>query len=115
MLLLALSLIKVNTAGPELPTNSDKIFHAVAHFVFTVLWYLAFVSKKVENKSAIIYAFISSTIFGIAVEILQGTLTQNRESDVKDIIANIIGAIIASILIISIKKDSLKNNNTLLF
>ncbi|AEH01227.1 VanZ family protein [Lacinutrix sp. 5H-3-7-4] len=107
LLLAALSLLKINAATAELPTNSDKIFHTIAYFIFTVLWYFALRTHGILKAKSIIFAFLSSALFGILIEILQGTLTENRQSDVNDIIANIIGTLIAVILIMS-KKSKIK-------
>jgi len=116
IILAALSLIKINIVTEELPSNSDKIFHALAYFVFTLLWFSAFYySMRINKIKAISFAFICSVAFGISIEFLQGWITENRQSDVNDIIANVIGTLIAVVIIMSLKKGVLKNNNTLLF
>jgi len=115
IVLAALSLIKINAVTQEFPLNTDKVFHALAYFIFTLLWFFTLFIKNQNKVRALIYAFVSSIIFGLIIEILQGTITQNRQSDVNDLIANTIGTIIASIIIISLKKGLLKNKNTLLF
>ncbi|WP_299891357.1 VanZ family protein [uncultured Lacinutrix sp.] len=116
IVLAALSLFKINTVTQELPSNSDKLFHALAYLIFTLLWFLAFFfNKKLSKVKALSYAFLCSVCFGIAIEVLQGLITVNRQCDVNDVIANVIGTIIAAIIILSLKKEVLKNNNTLLF
>ena len=116
IVLAALSLIKINAVTQEFPSNSDKIFHALAYLIFTIVWFFAFFYGRTQTKvKAICYAFVSSLAFGIIIEFLQGWITQNRQSDVNDVIANIIGTIIAVIIISSLKKGVLKNNNALLF
>jgi VanZ family protein len=115
-LLTALSLFKINLQGEHLPLNNDKVCHAIAYSVFTLLWFAAFHFKlKMQFNKALLITGLFSFSYGIFIEILQGWLTVSRQGDVKDVIANAIGMIFAVLLIWSIKKRVLKNNNTLLF
>lgn len=98
--LAVLSLIKVNKVTSELPTNSDKIFHALAYAIFTALWFLSFYYKiKLKKIKALVFSFLFSSVFGIIIELLQGSLTNNREADLFDVIANTTGTLIAMIII----------------
>ncbi|WP_452601068.1 VanZ family protein [Pontimicrobium sp. MEBiC06410] len=98
--LAVLSLIKVNKVTSELPTNSDKIFHALAYAIFTALWFLSFYYKiKLKKIKALVFSFLFSSVFGIIIELLQGSLTKNREADLFDVIANTTGTLIAMIII----------------
>ena len=116
ILLTALSLFKINVQVQDIPLNSDKVCHAIAHAVFTMLWFTAFHFKlKMQFNRALLIAGLFSFSYGIVIEILQGWLTISRQGDVKDVIANVIGMVFAVLLICSVKKRVLKNNNTLLF
>ncbi|WP_452597934.1 VanZ family protein [Pontimicrobium sp. MEBiC01747] len=98
--LAVLSLIKVNKVTSELPTNSDKIFHALAYAIFTALWFLSFYYKiKLKKTKALVFSFSFSSVFGIIIELLQGSITKNREADLFDVIANTTGTLIAMIII----------------
>ncbi len=78
----------------------DKIFHSLAYVVLTVLWYYTFYYNfKFDKKRALIYAVIVSIIFGIIIEVLQGTVTTYRSTDIIDVFANSLGAIFAAVVI----------------
>ena len=116
ILLTAASLLKVNAVTDEFPSNSDKVFHALAYSIFTVLWFITFYYKtNLKKTKALSLSVLFAIIFGILIEVLQGVLTQSRQMELNDVIANTIGAIIAAIVILSLKKGLLKNNNSLHF
>ncbi len=106
--LTTLSLVKVNDKLPSIE-NSDKVYHAIAYFIFMILWYYTFYFKfKLKKNKALLLAFIASVSFGILMEILQGVLTKTRQSDVNDVIANTIGVILALLMLILLKKRDVK-------
>ena len=95
--------IKVNI------TLGDKIFHAVTYMILSFLWYLTFYYNLNSNKTkALMYAMLVSITFGIIIEILQGTVTAYRSADINDVIANTIGVLIMSAVIV-IKNKSTVN------
>lgn len=78
----------------------DKIFHFFAYFVMAFLWALAwFFSFNFDKKRSIRNAFIIAVIFGIIIEVLQGTLTASRSLDVYDMLANTLGALLAAVVL----------------
>lgn len=92
----------VNLSGLSVVSfsNGDKIFHSLAYFILTFLLYITFYYKyKVNKTKAVIYAMLISIIFGIIIEVLQGALTTTRDSDILDVFANTLGAVLASIVI----------------
>ncbi len=99
----------------DLPTirvqSADKYVHFSFHFVFTLLWGL-YVSLKYEelllNKISSIVGI--SVGYGILIEILQETLTTTRHADVFDVIANLVGALVASGVLLLIKKKKTLNH-----
>ncbi|WP_152971433.1 VanZ family protein [Lacinutrix algicola] len=112
----ALFLFKMDNVVEELPSVNDKVMHALTHFILVVLWFIVFYYRySFKYYKAIGIATLFSLVYGILIELLQGWLTISRQSDFKDVLANVLGMIFASILLISIKKHVLKNNNTLLF
>lgn len=110
ILLTVLSLLP--QVGPSnMPSNSDKVFHTIAYFIFTIVWYLFFTYKnKISTKKAIIITVIYAIVFGIIIEILQHTLTQYRQADINDVIANTLGAILAVLIIKLVLKINVKYN-----
>mgnify|MGYP006155949065 CR=1 FL=1 len=87
----------------------DKIVHFCFHFGFTISWILFF-KKELKGKApddykAYLISFIFSVFFGITIEILQGVLTVTRASDVTDVLANALGALVAVFTAIALKKQ----------
>ncbi len=88
----------------------DKIFHFGAYALLTYLWYLVFRYKVLlKFKKSVTYAIISAIIFGIIIEVLQGTLTKERSLDVFDALANSFGAIVTGIGLLVKRKIAVKN------
>ena len=78
----------------------DKLGHFAFHFGITVMWFLFWkTTYKNENKFALLKAFLFSFFFGVIIEIMQGTLTEDRSADIEDVVANSIGALIAVVFI----------------
>lgn len=79
----------------------DKIFHCFAYLILTFLWVNAMVMQFYLKKiKAIIYASMFSVVFGIVIEVLQGSVTLVRAADFNDVIANTIGVVIAVIVLL---------------
>ena len=83
----------------------DKIFHFLAYFVLTFLWFGACLYNfNFKKRKAIAYASLFSVFFGIVIEVLQYMLTTYRSLDIYDVVANTFGALLAVVII------ALKNN-----
>ena len=95
----------------------DKIFHFLTYAVLAFLWAYTFSFRfKIERKKAIVFSAISSVVFGIIIEVVQGKFTVTRQTDVMDVLANTMGVIvIATILLFKNGNYKLKNNKDLLF
>lgn len=105
------------TSSNDIPTvnipNLDKFVHAFFYFVFTILWFLFF-KKQVKKKNQfkfLVVAVCFSLLFGIGIEILQDKLTTTRSGDYFDVLANLIGTIIAFSFVLFAKQIK-KNQNT---
>jgi VanZ family protein len=87
--------------------NLDKIVHAFFHFSFTILWFLFFQKhyKEANSNKLLIITVLLSICFGITIEILQELFTTTRKADVFDVLANFSGAMLASGLILYLKKQ----------
>ena len=105
----------------ELPdigiSYGDKIFHFLTYAILAFLWAKTFDFKfNIEREKAIIISAILSIIFGIIIEVLQGSFTVTRQTDAMDVLANTLGVlIIAIILLFKKESNTLKNNKDLLF
>ncbi|OYU85700.1 MAG: hypothetical protein CFE24_00395 [Flavobacterium sp. BFFFF2] len=97
VLMLYLCLASLNVL-PEvsLKKNDDKWIHAVFHFMFVMNWYVYFSAFK-HRPVVSIYLVGVSIAFGSLIEILQYYLDLGRNGDIKDVIANTVGAVIAAI------------------
>jgi VanZ family protein len=75
----------------------DKIVHILVFSVLSILLLRTFLDAKTLNwneKSIAVFSIVLSSAYGILVEILQYFVFINRSGDVRDAIANTIGAII---------------------
>ena len=86
------------------PSFFDKILHTGAHFGLCVLWILWCVLKKpsvvlpayvTRFKKAVWLVFFLVLLYGVLIEILQGTITSYRTPDIYDVLANSSGALLA--------------------
>jgi VanZ family protein len=88
------SLISYNR-NPVIATHiSDKSVHVFGYFLLTLSWLLTYKFKAKQLKFNVLISLIVF-VYGIIIEALQGTLTNNRQLDFYDIFANLIGIIVA--------------------
>ena len=73
---------------------SDKLLHTSAYLVLTLSWLLAIIDKTILQKRTTLVVFFVF-IYGIIIEVLQGTLTTYRQADLYDMFANLAGVVIA--------------------
>lgn len=102
----------------ELPgfqlANVDKIYHTIAYFGLVALWQLWYFfnspSFKFQIQPLFVVCFLA-ILFGIFIEILQGTLTIYRTWDLLDMLANLSGVALAAICLILTRNtlEKLKN------
>lgn len=100
--LLILSLMNLKSLPKFEVTNVDKIFHTTAYFGLVVVWYLQYFAHSVLKKSTIrplISICLFAIVFGMLIEVLQGTATSYRSWDVFDMLANFTGTLLAFILL----------------
>lgn len=86
---------KVSVGGFD-PT--DKMLHAGAYLFLAFLWKLYFLFKNTHFKrytSNLLWVAFASFIFGMLIEVLQGTLTSYRTPDWWDVLANSTGVVLA--------------------
>lgn len=94
---------------------SDKLIHIGIYFVLAFLAYLSFIHQDkytLLNKKAYLFTVIFTVIYGASDELHQ-FFVPGRSCDVFDWIADVIGAILAVLAIILLKK-LFKKYNTIL-
>lgn len=108
--LATVSLVKLNNVPNAGISFADKIFHFLVYSVLTLLWANTFFFKfKYKKVKAIFYAALFSIIFGIIIEVLQGSVTASRHTDIYDAIANTLGVLIMVLILLINKKTHIKN------
>jgi VanZ family protein len=86
--------------------NSDKMAHFFTYGILCLVWYLALKNYKISKP--LLVASSIAIFYGIILEVLQGTLTEERISEGYDILANCFGVVIISIIIIISNKTHVK-------
>ncbi len=71
----------------------DKILHASAYFSLTLSWLFA-----LRNNTKKKWIGMPLFLYGVAMEFLQESLTDNRQKDIYDVVANSFGILLAIIL-----------------
>tara|TARA_B100000767_G_scaffold130708_1_gene124069 strand:- start:1554 stop:1943 length:390 start_codon:yes stop_codon:yes gene_type:complete len=84
------SLVKPDLITLKSISVSDKTYHFIAYFFLMFSWLYAFLKNKKFQKN-IKYLILGCLIFGIVIEILQGTITSYRTTSYLDILANSVG------------------------
>ncbi len=105
------SLIKLNNLPNLGVSYIDKICHFIAYCLLTLLWYNTYViTIRLKKTKAIFYTITTCVVFGIIIEVLQETITTTRTLDVYDIVANVLGVLLAVIIIRFENLLQVKNN-----
>ncbi|MFN7045552.1 MAG: VanZ family protein [Flavobacterium sp.] len=81
------SVPKVNIPG------NDKVVHFLFYFILVILWSFAKKKNYFDLKYNLIIV-IFAVMYGIIIEVLQSVMTNNREADIYDAIANLLGALV---------------------
>ncbi|MBZ9729554.1 VanZ family protein [Salegentibacter sp. JZCK2] len=108
------SLVKLGKISVGSFSPTDKMLHLVAYFGLVLLWKVYFILKsKPESpyKKNLFKIAGLSILFGMLIEVLQGTLTSYREPDWYDILANTAGVLLAVVIFLFFEK-SLKRLNS---
>jgi VanZ family protein len=81
-------------------SHGDKIFHFLAYGMFTLLWVYTFILKfEWHKKKAILFAASGAVLYGILIEVLQGSVTTSRSFDYYDALANSLGAVAMGLIL----------------
>lgn len=92
-----LSLVQLGDLSVGHFSPTDKMLHAGAYFGLSFLWFFYYMLVRPESSYKIGFLKIVGVIllFGMLIEVLQGTLTDYRQPDWADILANTFGVLIA--------------------
>jgi len=108
LLILAGSLISGNSLNEIKFINIpyfDKIVHFTWYFVLCLLLLSAIYKKLIELKVKNYFLIVFlCTVYGVLMELLQGSLSINRSEDFYDALTNSIGALFGAILYVRISK-----------
>ncbi|OGT58507.1 MAG: hypothetical protein A3E01_09745 [Gammaproteobacteria bacterium RIFCSPHIGHO2_12_FULL_63_22] len=102
VLCVVLSLIHPPQLGVDLP-DSDKIGHFLAYGLLSAWSVWIFASRRSHLVSA-----IALVLLGIAMELAQGALTNDRMMDVRDAWADTIGVLIGQLFALGPAKSLLQ-------
>ena len=89
-----LSLVKIDPVAVPDFSSSDKFFHSIAYFFLMLSWLYAFYKKDSFLKN-VRYLILGCIIYGIILEVLQGTTTNYRTASYLDMLANSLGVVLA--------------------
>lgn len=77
--------------------SGDKYLHVLAYFTLSSIWYFA-LKNKLKKLSYKILVIILLIFYGIILELLQGGLTNYRTADLFDVLANVFGIVLATLV-----------------
>ena len=84
----------------------DKIIHFGAYLLLSVLWSSYVITLK---SNYLLLSFVTTLLFAIALEFFQETINPMRTYESLDMLANCIGVVIGTIIVIFFKKHTLKS------
>ena len=80
---------------------TDKIAHLSVFLLFSFFLMIGLKKQRTFlriNEQFIKYAILISSLYGITLELIQGTIFATRTTDILDLIANLIGCFLAIVL-----------------
>ncbi len=83
----------------------DKWVHGILFFGLTCFWQLYIYIKGIGNKRTINTRLLFTVIlsYGIIIEVFQGLLTVSRSADIYDVLADVVGSLLAILIFIFFK------------
>ena len=97
LLILIGSLVSVQVNVVNNVGNSDKLMHCLAYGILNLSWLVAFRKRLEINKVKLLIPLLV-LFYGIIIEVLQHIITNYRQADFYDIIANFIGITLSVII-----------------
>jgi len=88
-----------NIPKVSLIPSIDKLGHAMIFLLLGFVWLARFFFKEEQIKKSSFFIVLGIVfIYGIIIEVLQGTLFTSRTADIWDVIANTIGIVFSYVL-----------------
>lgn len=106
--ILVLSISDIGSLPKLKISYEDKLYHFVAYFVLNSIWLIALLKKNGYQLKNILLTSLSIVVFGIIIEVIQGSLTDSRVFDILDILANSIAVVVSFVCFMLVKKSFLK-------
>ena len=118
---LCLCLLNLSGQTQDLPTSilgipTDKVAHFAMYFAYPVLgWLLLTYNKqiRISHKYVFLTIFITGILFAALTESAQEILTNYRDSDPMDMLANFLGISAACVLIKLLEKPATRLCNSI--
>ncbi len=106
VLVITVSLVKIKRPVQVNISHADKLVHIGIYFFCTLIWFIAFRSRGFSKSfpKALLKASIVAFVLGIILEFAQEFTVTARSGDVKDVMANGVGIIIAALFLYQVKK-----------
>ncbi len=102
VLITVASLVSFNSVPKVNIPGNDKVVHFLFYSVFVILWSFALLKSYFKLKyDFLIVVFAIS--YGMIIEVLQDVLTQTREADFYDVLANSLGALVGFVGLYCVK------------
>ncbi|MFD1094219.1 VanZ family protein [Salegentibacter chungangensis] len=113
--LVSLGKISIGSFNP-----TDKMMHSGAYFLLVVIWMLYIVFRESNfsrYRANLLKVSGMAVLFGMLIEVLQGSFTSYRQPDWYDILANTTGVLFAAVSLLIFKNllKRLKSKINLVF
>lgn len=96
------SLVSVNSFSKIKSVGNDKIVHFLFYLFFVILWGLV-KRQNDSNRKYYLFVFLVAMSYGLIIEVLQEILTNTRQADFYDFLANTMGAFVGLIVLLCYK------------
>lgn len=96
------SLVSVNSFSKIKSVGNDKIVHSLFYLFFVILWGLV-KRQNDSNRKYYLFVFLVAMSYGLIIEVLQEILTNTRQADFYDFLANTMGAFVGLIVLLYYK------------
>ena len=96
------SLVSVNSFSKIKSVGNDKIVHFLFYLFFVILWGLV-KRQNDSNRKYYLFVFLVAMSYGLIIEVLQEILTNTRQADFYDFLANTMGAFVGLVVLLFYK------------
>ncbi|RTL11303.1 MAG: hypothetical protein EKK56_08800 [Flavobacteriaceae bacterium] len=96
------SLVSVNSFSKIKSVGNDKMVHFLFYLFFVIFWGLV-KRQNDSNRKYYLFIFFVAMSYGLIIEVLQEILTNTRQADFYDFLANTMGAFVGLIVLLYYK------------